>query len=87
MWIETPGAGGTGATGPNSFASNGECGLKLATVRVLSTPPLKFIRQQWRMWIETAMPAPNPYKSPKFIRQQWRMWIETPRQAICSHPG
>ncbi len=37
----------------------------------------QFIRQQWRMWIET--PPPRPHRAPaqEFIRQQWRMWIET----------
>ena len=38
----------------------------------------KFIRQQWRMWIET--PGPRHTLSAlttEFIRQQWRMWIET----------
>ncbi len=38
---------------------------------------MEFIRQQWRMWIETA-PLPQAAARPaKFIRQQWRMWIET----------
>ena len=54
MWIEseeeppkeTPGA-------PNSFASNGECGLKDALAPSGGIPTMKFIRQQWRMWIET----------------------------------
>ena len=37
----------------------------------------KFIRQQWRMWIETAAWANCPVATAEFIRQQWRMWIET----------
>ncbi len=38
----------------NSFASNGECGLKQQVLRVLVAVVGEFIRQQWRMWIETA---------------------------------
>ena len=38
----------------NSFASNGECGLKLRARRVCRPGQAEFIRQQWRMWIETA---------------------------------
>ena len=37
----------------------------------------QFIRQQWRMWIETPNPASPNIVDVKFIRQQWRMWIET----------
>ncbi len=37
----------------------------------------QFIRQQWRMWIETRHHACAQRLSGKFIRQQWRMWIET----------
>ncbi len=37
----------------NSFASNGECGLKRQKYRVCGQEPGQFIRQQWRMWIET----------------------------------
>ena len=37
----------------------------------------QFIRQQWRMWIETAIRYSNTCPPVEFIRQQWRMWIET----------
>jgi len=37
----------------NSFASNGECGLKRGDAARLDQDAAKFIRQQWRMWIET----------------------------------
>ena len=36
----------------NSFASNGECGLKPPEV-LARLQDEEFIRQQWRMWIET----------------------------------
>jgi len=38
----------------NSFASNGECGLKRRALRIAFAASVQFIRQQWRMWIETA---------------------------------
>ena len=38
---------------------------------------VKFIRQQWRMWIETSRATGCQPLALKFIRQQWRMWIET----------
>ena len=37
----------------------------------------EFIRQQWRMWIETVMKRMISWLLTEFIRQQWRMWIET----------
>ena len=37
----------------NSFASNGECGLKHNWNGGMNVPSTQFIRQQWRMWIET----------------------------------
>ncbi len=44
----------------NSFASNGECGLKLAVDDAsLFGDGQQFIRQQWRMWIETSVPWPT----------------------------
>ena len=59
MWIETPASSHALIDSWPSFASNGECGLKLAF-----TDPRhharEFIRQQWRMWIETA-----------FARRMW----------------
>ena len=61
---------------PNSFASNGECGLKLKSGRFVEFDP-EFIRQQWRMWIETIDNKWIGSRENKFIRQQWRMWIET----------
>ena len=42
-------------------------------------PADEFIRQQWRMWIETIWTFHSARTAPKFIRQQWRMWIETTR--------
>ena len=44
---------GTSGADLNSFASNGECGLKLAVLSLHFTIKGEFIRQQWRMWIET----------------------------------
>ena len=38
----------------------------------------EFIRQQWRMWIETSFWSLICTAPGEFIRQQWRMWIETP---------
>ena len=38
---------------------------------------VEFIRQQWRMWIETGLIRYLSIAWRKFIRQQWRMWIET----------
>ena len=52
MWIETPAACGWPLPHPNSFASNGECGLK-PMVSAVARAQAEFIRQQWRMWIET----------------------------------
>ena len=37
----------------NSFASNGECGLKPEYAAIRNAGSMQFIRQQWRMWIET----------------------------------
>ena len=53
MWIETAGTWPPMRWPRNSFASNGECGLKLGGEWLLNTTLLEFIRQQWRMWIET----------------------------------
>ena len=61
----------------NSFASNGECGLKLVRSGDMHTVSWQFIRQQWRMWIETPLIAHIFMADMEFIRQQWRMWIET----------
>ena len=38
----------------NSFASNGECGLKQVDFGDHRLGEREFIRQQWRMWIETS---------------------------------
>ncbi len=38
----------------NSFASNGECGLKRLGAAAYAQLTDEFIRQQWRMWIETS---------------------------------
>ena len=43
----------------------------------------KFIRQQWRMWIETQTDREVCKRADEFIRQQWRMWIET---VVAQHP-
>ena len=78
MWIETSEIAVNRAPYMNSFASNGECGLKQkVTNDVLADFAKKFIRQQWRMWIETFLLLVIRYGHAKFIRQQWRMWIET----------
>ncbi len=53
MWIETMCWSACEAFFNNSFASNGECGLKRHLGAVLPLARHKFIRQQWRMWIET----------------------------------
>ncbi len=69
----------------NSFASNGECGLKHRGSWCRRCLVPQFIRQQWRMWIETEI-IPALIRSPiKFIRQQWRMWIETPLAITVPH--
>ena len=39
----------------DSFASNGECGLKRLCEKAHDLCAGGFIRQQWRMWIETMM--------------------------------
>ena len=54
MWIETVVSEADYAGTLNSFASNGECGLKPQRRGDAVERPEKFIRQQWRMWIETA---------------------------------
>ena len=77
MWIETMCWSACEAFFNNSFASNGECGLKRHLGAVLPLARHKFIRQQWRMWIETGSTASTKQSLPQFIRQQWRMWIET----------
>ncbi len=101
MWIETLRTPARLRPGENSFASNGECGLKLSaphpSAQVLTNsfasngecglkqiqrlaargPGREFIRQQWRMWIETLVRTNRSSCMRKFIRQQWRMWIET----------
>ena len=58
MWIETPGGGQWADVGQNSFASNGECGLKQGRRWPPAGHHAQFIRQQWRMWIETT-PTPT----------------------------
>ena len=64
MWIETI-ANTLKLNGRdnNSFASNGECGLKHPVAMGGSNEHAEFIRQQWRMWIETPTP-PLPVMSP-----------------------
>ena len=54
MWIETPFPCHMRGLYQDSFASNGECGLKLICAQKHLYNPTKFIRQQWRMWIETS---------------------------------
>ena len=68
----------------NSFASNGECGLKLPGVPADDPDWREFIRQQWRMWIETFSTDQCKQNSEKFIRQQWRMWIETDWSSVAA---
>ncbi len=80
MWIETSTRLRTTLAGTNSFASNGECGLKRVGRDVGKVFGQKFIRQQWRMWIETSMASCVAGVLREFIRQQWRMWIETPNR-------
>ena len=46
----------------------------------------QFIRQQWRMWIETASAAQSLFCTAQFIRQQWRMWIETCDRFVNMYP-
>ena len=53
MWIETATNMNAVNKKANSFASNGECGLKRPHGRYRMSSLGKFIRQQWRMWIET----------------------------------
>ena len=53
MWIETEFQDWQHRVLVNSFASNGECGLKQRFGGRILAPQDKFIRQQWRMWIET----------------------------------
>ncbi len=53
MWIETNQVFGGNGLVANSFASNGECGLKHSYYWHRVCGGVKFIRQQWRMWIET----------------------------------
>ena len=53
MWIETMRGAGRGCRLGNSFASNGECGLKPTIESWIRKGMPEFIRQQWRMWIET----------------------------------
>ncbi len=67
MWIETSTLRTPCENRANSFASNGECGLKPVS-GVLSVPHLgEFIRQQWRMWIETETSSSvNPASSNSF---------------------
>ncbi len=57
MWIETASSSLGQASFTNSFASNGECGLKQPALAVTGTRCRQFIRQQWRMWIETKSEA------------------------------
>ena len=47
----------------------------------------EFIRQQWRMWIETPICRQRPGHGGEFIRQQWRMWIETAALSTSTHFG
>ena len=100
MWIETTMLSSSLRDGGNSFASNGECGLKPRPATSQPRPPSnsfasngecglkptycwrccatrQFIRQQWRMWIETLTHLSASPATSQFIRQQWRMWIET----------
>ena len=78
MWIETFGGQGSITEHINSFASNGECGLKHQRKEAGSLDGEEFIRQQWRMWIETQLAGnAGEHSHREFIRQQWRMWIET----------
>ncbi len=77
MWIETHQSDWASACKRNSFASNGECGLKRQNTYRATSVGHEFIRQQWRMWIETTLDQDTALQLDEFIRQQWRMWIET----------
>ncbi len=85
MWIETISQLCLVHDQVNSFASNGECGLKQAECISWPLAIDEFIRQQWRMWIETSLIHPPWNGKKKFIRQQWRMWIETGVRAQTAH--
>ena len=82
MWIETWWSVLVPLSRLNSFASNGECGLKQKPRHARLGRVLQFIRQQWRMWIETPNLPIQAAASQEFIRQQWRMWIETRRPLL-----
>ena len=58
MWIETDYRYVALTDYDNSFASNGECGLKLRWQQDAIPGICEFIRQQWRMWIETSQRSP-----------------------------
>ena len=61
MWIETLQPGWPWPAIANSFASNGECGLKRSPAMRWQAWCWEFIRQQWRMWIETNPASPCPH--------------------------
>ncbi len=76
MWIETPKNPREARVIVNSFASNGECGLKLGG----ADRHCAGFNNSFASNGECGLKRPNQHINgplPQFIRQQWRMWIET----------
>ena len=78
MWIETmPAAGTARMPAGNSFASNGECGLKLIPRVNVCTTVTNSFASNGECGLKLRWPQRSRARSREFIRQQWRMWIET----------
>ena len=78
MWIETVDHFVCGIPKhTNSFASNGECGLKLAWYLQRGYFSRNSFASNGECGLKQQMGAPAGCCTAQFIRQQWRMWIET----------
>ena len=63
----------------NSFASNGECGLKPEVAAAIQRPCVNSFASNGECGLKRQMGTPRRIPAHQFIRQQWRMWIETSR--------
>ncbi len=86
MWIETLIRAVLPLLPDNSFASNGECGLKLNIRRTRYTVTGNSFASNGECGLKHRMADGLAYDMDEFIRQQWRMWIETTAATAQARP-
>ena len=77
MWIETTFGSVRTRSGANSFASNGECGLKQSPLARFCRPCANSFASNGECGLKQEVGHQRGAARHQFIRQQWRMWIET----------